>query len=128
MRDLSIIIPARNEMFLKETIDDILKNIEADTEVIAVFDGAWADPVIPQNERVNVIYVHKPIGQRAAQNLACRLAQGKYAAKVDAHCAFDKGFDKKIIEGFKVVGDDVVMVPVAPEVREQKLLPLISKI
>jgi hypothetical protein len=32
--------------------------------------------------------------------------------KIDAHCAFDKGFDRKILEGFKKVGDNVTMVPV----------------
>lgn len=111
MKDLSILIPAANEMFLKQTIDDILTHIEADTEIIAVLDGQWAEPPIPQHERVNIIYVPKSIGQRAAQNLACRLARGKYVAKVDAHCAFDQGFDRKMIEFFKEVGDDVTAVP-----------------
>ena len=32
--------------------------------------------------------------------------------KVDAHCSFDKGFDRKMIEGFKEVGDNVTMVPI----------------
>ncbi len=110
--DLSILIPARNEMFLARTIEDILSNIEADTEVIAVLDGAWADPPIPQHERVNVIYVPKSIGQRAATNMACRLSQAKYVMKLDAHCAFDKGFDRKMIEAFKESGDNVTMVPI----------------
>ena len=39
MRDLSILIPARNEVFLEQTIKNILENAEADTEVIAVLDG-----------------------------------------------------------------------------------------
>jgi glycosyltransferase involved in cell wall biosynthesis len=112
MKDLSILIPARNEMFLARTIEDLLANIEADTEIIAVLDGAWADPAIPQHERVNVIYLPEAIGQRATTNLACKLAQGKYVAKVDAHCSFDKGFDRKMIEFFKEVGDDVVAVPI----------------
>lgn len=112
MKELSILIPSRSEMFLKNTIEDILKNIEADTEVIAVLDGAWADPSIDQHGRVNIIYVPESIGQRGAQNLACRLSKAKYVMKVDAHCAFDKGFDRKMIEGFKQVGDDVTMVPV----------------
>lgn len=112
MKDLSILIPARNEMFLARTIEDILANIEADTEVIAVLDGQWADPPIPQHERVNIIYVPEAIGQRAAQNLACKLSRAKYVMKVDAHCSFDKGFDRKMIEGFKEVGDDVTMVPI----------------
>lgn len=112
MRDLSIIIPARNEMFTARTIEDILANIEADTEVIAVLDGAWVDPKIPQHDRVNIIYVPEPIGQRAAQNIAVRLSQAKFVMKVDAHCSFDKGFDRKMIEGFDKMGYNVVMVPV----------------
>lgn len=112
MKDLSILIPSRNEMFLARTIEDILSNIEADTEIIALLDGQWAEPAIPQHERVNIIYVAESVGQRAGTNLACQLAQGKYVMKVDAHCAFDKGFDRKMIEAFKEVGDDVTMVPV----------------
>jgi len=111
-RDLSILIPARNEMFLARTIEDILANIEADTEVIAVLDGKWADPPIPQNDRVNVIYLPESIGQRAATNLACKLSKAKYVMKCDAHCSFDKGFDTKMIDAFKEAGDNVTMVPI----------------
>lgn len=112
MKELSILIPARNEMFLNNTIDDIVKHCEADTEIIVVLDGAWADPGIPKNERVNVIYVPEAIGQRAATNLACQLSKAKYVMKVDAHCAFDQGFDRKMIEAFQKTGDNVTMVPV----------------
>ena len=110
--DLSILIPSRNEMFLARTIEDILANIEANTEVIAVLDGAWANPAIPQHERVNVIYLAQSIGQRAATNLACRLSRAKYVMKLDAHCSFDKGFDRKMLEAFQKSGDDVTMVPI----------------
>jgi glycosyltransferase involved in cell wall biosynthesis len=99
-------------MLLTRTIEDILSNIEADTEVIAVLDGQWSEPPIPQHERVKVIYVPEAIGQRAATNLACKVAEGKYVMKIDAHCAFDKGFDRKMIEAFKETGDDVTMVPI----------------
>lgn len=112
MTDLSILIPGRNEMFLSRTIEDIVSNIEADTEVIAVLDGAWADPSISQHPRVNVIHLGKSIGQRAATNLACKLSRAKYVMKCDAHCAFDKGFDRKMIEAFKLAGDSTTMVPI----------------
>lgn len=111
-KDLSILIPARNEMFLARTIEDILANIEADTEVIAVLDGAWAEPGVPQHERVTVVHLENSIGQRAATNLACKLSQAKYVMKCDAHCSFDKGFDRKMIEAFNESGDNVTMVPV----------------
>lgn len=112
MKDLSILIPSRNEMFLKNTIDDALAHIEADTEIIALLDGQWADPPIPQHERVNIIYVNKAVGQRAGTNKACKLANGKYVMKVDAHCSFDQGFDRKMLEAFEKTGDNVTMVPI----------------
>lgn len=94
---LSIIIPARNEMFLARTIQDILAHIEADTEIIAVLDGQWASPQLTQHPRVNVIFVPTPIGHRACTNLGVKLSRAKYIMKVDAHCSFDQGFDRKMI-------------------------------
>lgn len=111
-KDLSILIPARNEMFLAKTIESILENMEMDTEIISVLDGELADPPIPQHPRVNIVYLSKSIGQRAATNLACKLSKAKYIMKVDAHCSFDKGFDRKMIEAFAKVGDNVTMVPI----------------
>ena len=32
--------------------------------------------------------------------------------KVDAHCSFDKGFDRKMIEAFKETSDNVTLVPI----------------
>ena len=106
--DLSILIPSRNEVFLKNTIDDILKNIEGKTEVIAALDGAWASPQIEDDPRVTLIYFPESIGQRAATNQACRLSKAKYVMKIDAHCAFDKGFDVKMMS---VMQDDWTLVP-----------------
>jgi glycosyltransferase involved in cell wall biosynthesis len=110
--DLSIIIPARNEMFLKNTTEDFLANKEGRTEMIVVLDGKWADPPLAQHPDINVIYLPESVGQRAATNLGVRLSRSKYVAKTDAHCAFDKGFDRKMLEAFKETGDDVTMVPV----------------
>ena len=110
--NLSILIPARNEMFLARTIQDIIENSEETTEVIALLDGQWADPPIPHHERVNIMYVPQAVGQRAGTNLACKLSRAKYVMKIDAHCSFDKGFDRKMLEAFERTGDDVTMVPV----------------
>lgn len=110
--DLSILIPARNEMFLAKTIENILENIEADTEVLAVLDGAWADPGVHDDPRVVLIHYSQSIGQRAAANQAARLSKAKYVMKVDAHCVFDKGFDRKMLDAFQITGDNVTMVPV----------------
>jgi len=108
MVKLSILIPARNEMFLKNTVEDILKNMEADTEIIVALDGRWAEPALVQHPKVKVVYLPKSIGQRAATNLICKLSKAKYVMKVDAHCSFDKGFDRILLESMK---DNWTVVP-----------------
>lgn len=107
--DLSILIPARNEMFLSRTIEDILEHAKGDYEIIAVLDGQWAEPGIHDHERVQLIYHPESIGQRAATNEAARLSTGKWLMKVDAHCAFDQGFDVKMLADMQ---PDWTMVPV----------------
>jgi len=111
MKELTIILPARCEEFLGRTIQDILENSEADTELIAVLDGYLPDPPLPVSDKVTVIYNPVAVGQRAASNQAARIANGKYLMKADAHCAFDKGFDRKMLDAFKETGDDVTMIP-----------------
>ena len=98
-------------MFLRETVLDIVKNREAETEVITLLDGVPDNPPVPQLPNVSQIYVNKSVGQRAGANLAAKLSRAKYIMKVDAHCSFDKGFDRKMLEFFAEVGDDVTAVP-----------------
>jgi len=100
-KDLSVIIPARNEIWLERTIDDVLANSEADTEVIAVLDGYWPDPSISDRKRVVFAHVTEPIGQRGATNLGARMSEAKFVMKIDAHCSLDKGFDRKLIEDWR---------------------------
>jgi len=105
---LSIIIPSRNEQFLKNTVDDILKNIEGQTDIIVILDGQWATEGLPQHPRLTVVYLPESIGQRAAQNLGVKLSKAKFIMKCDAHCSFDKGFDRKMMEDMH---DDWTFVP-----------------
>ena len=106
--DLSILIPARNEMFLARTIEDILANIEGKTEIIVGLDGVWADPPVKDDPRVTIIHHSESIGQRAMTNELALLSKAKYVAKCDAHCAFDKGFDVKLMADMQ---DDWTVVP-----------------
>lgn len=108
---LSILVPSRNEMFLKRTIEDILEHSEADTEIIAVLDGQWAEPPVVQHEKVNIIKTGTVIGQREGTTIGAKLARGKYLMKVDAHCSFDQGFDRKMIDFMEKHGD-IVAVPI----------------
>ena len=105
---LSILIPARNEMFLAKTVENLLENIEDDTEIIVGLDGAWAEPGIPQHPRVTVVYFPESIGQRAMTNKLCKLSKAKYVMKLDAHCAVGKGFDRILLEDIK---DDWTILP-----------------
>jgi hypothetical protein len=93
MTSLSILIPSRNEIFLRRTIEDILSNAEGDTNIIAILDGAWSDPPIPDDPRVTLVYHPVSVGQRAATNEAARLSTADFVMKCDAHCMFAKGFD-----------------------------------
>ena len=109
MSELTVVIPSRNEMFLGHTIADILKHSEADTEIIAVSDGNWPVEPISDDPRITLITHFESVGQRAATNEAVRLSSAKYIMKVDVHCAFDQGFDRKMIA---LMEDDITMVPV----------------
>ena len=110
--DLTVIIPARNEEFLNRTIQDVLEHSKANTEVIAVLDGYLPNPPLKSDPRITIIYNPVSVGQRAAANQAAKLAKGKYVMKIDAHVAFDDGFDVKMLEAFKETGDNVTMMPV----------------
>lgn len=92
--NLSILIPARNEMFLTKTIQNVLENIRGDSEIIVVCDGNWPDPPIPDDLRVHAIYHSVPIGQRAAVNEAAKLSRAEFVMKLDAHCSVGPGFDE----------------------------------
>jgi hypothetical protein len=105
---LSILIPARNEMFLKNTVEGLLKSIRGNTEILVGLDGEWADPAIPDDERVTVVFYGKSIGQRAITNQLAKLSKAKYVMKLDAHCVLDEGFDVKMMEDMQ---DDWTMIP-----------------
>ncbi len=110
-KDLSVIITARNEEFLSRTVDNVLINREADTEVIVIFDGNWADPPIKDDKDVIIITHSESIGQRQAINEAIKLSTAKYIMKLDAHCLVEKGFDRVLCEAGDKLGKDVTQVP-----------------
>lgn len=107
--DLSIIVPARNEIFLAKTIENILENIRGNTEIIAVLDGYWPTPGIEDNPKVTIIHHTDSIGQRAASNEAVKISKAKCIMKVDAHCSFDEGFDVKMMQEMH---NDWTLVPI----------------
>lgn len=111
MIDLSVLIAARNEQFLARTVADVLEHRRGATEIVVVLDGAWAEPPLAQHPDVTVIRVPAPIGQRAAVNLAARVAQGRYLMKLDAHCSVAEGFDVELVQTGDALGPDVTQIP-----------------
>lgn len=107
--ELSIVIPARNEMFIRQTVENIISNIRGDTEVIVVLDGYWPEDKLVDDPKLTVVHFGESIGQRAATNVAVKLSKAKYIMKMDAHCAVDEGFDVKMIKDMQ---DDWTMVPI----------------
>ena len=111
MRDLSVIITARNEEFLARTVKGVLDAREADTEVIVFCDGNWPEPPIEDHEDVVLIYKNKSVGQRAGINEAVRASNAEFIMKLDAHCIVAKGFDKILVEDGRKLGKMVTQCP-----------------
>ena len=97
MRDLSVIIAARNEEFLARTVEGVLEKKRANTEIIVICDGNWPNPPIKDHPDVTIVYHPVSVGQRAAVNEGARLSQAKFIMKLDAHCILDEGFDVKLM-------------------------------
>jgi len=113
MADLSVLIPARHEAYLLNTIQDILANMRGDTDIIAICDGEWPLTPIPDHPRVHLLHFPESIGQRAATNQAARISGAKYLMKLDAHCAVSEGFDVALMTPYESgeLRDDVTTIP-----------------
>ena len=92
---LSVIIPARNEMYLQKTIDDCLAKLTTDFEIVVGLDGY--KPELKKDPRVVLCHSER-IGMRPMINKMAKMAKGEYLMKLDAHCILDEGVDKKLIE------------------------------
>jgi hypothetical protein len=98
---LTVIIPSKTEIFLKQTIEDVLKNATGDVEVIPVVDGYWPPKEeIVSDPRVN--YLHLEPSQKAQKrhgiNKAVEMCHGDFVMSLDAHCMVAPGFDEQLIK------------------------------
>ncbi len=105
---LSVLIAARQELFLQKTIDNVFEKAKGDVEVVVVLDGYWPNPALKEHPKLAIIHYQKPVGQRSAINIAARASQGKYIMKLDAHCILGEGFDEILAKDCK---DDWTVVP-----------------
>jgi hypothetical protein len=96
MSKLTVVIPARNEIYLQQTVDDIFTKAAGDIEVITVFDNYWPSPILRDRPGLTMIHWGGRRGMRAAINAAADIGKGDYLMKVDAHCLFADGFDETL--------------------------------
>lgn len=111
MPSLSVLIAARNEMFLNRTVADVLAHRRGDTDIVVVLDGDWPDEPLAPDPRVRVVKLSASIGQRASINLAARLSSADYIMKLDAHCGVAEGFDVELMRAAEELGPNVTQVP-----------------
>jgi hypothetical protein len=99
---LSIVIPSRNEKFLKRTILDVLEKATGEIEVFPVLDGYD----ISLEEIVNdprVQYITLPSNdftqkRHGINKVVNEFAKGEYIMCLDAHCMVAPGFDEQLIK------------------------------
>jgi len=95
MSMVSVIIPARNEPYLQETIQDLLAKAKGEIEIKAVLDGYWpkAEEIV-EDPRVSYLHFPTPKGMRNAINSGAAVVKGEFLLKTDAHCLFSEGWDE----------------------------------
>jgi glycosyltransferase involved in cell wall biosynthesis len=113
---LTVIVPARHELFLKNTILEVVNKAHGPVECLAVLDGYD----IPEEEVVKdprVRYIkrpyHKELTKRHAINDAVKQASFDHIMALDAHCLLGEGYDVILQRDCQ---DNWVMIP-----RREKL-------
>lgn len=115
---VSVIIPSRSDQWLQQTVDDLFKKAEGEVEVIVVYDGRWADPILKDNPNLVQIHhgmLHDNLGMRPSINAGVAVSQGEYIMVIDEQCGVDQGYDVKLIADCE---DDWVVIP-----RRKRLEP-----
>jgi len=96
---LSIVIPSRNEVFLKRTIEEVLEKATGEIEIFPILDGYYIteeEKVI--DKRVKYIHFETGLGKRQGINAMVAVCNGEYVMSLDAHCMVAKGFDEQLIK------------------------------
>lgn len=115
---LSIVIPSRSDQWLQQTVDDLFNKAEGEVEVIVVYDGRWADPILKDDPSLVQIHhgiIHDNLGMRPSINAGVAVARGSHLMVIDEQCAVDQGYDLKLAADCQ---DDWVVIP-----RRQRLDP-----
>jgi len=90
---VSVIIPARKEPYLKQTLRDLYANAEDEIETIVILDGWEPNPGLRRYKGMKILKHDAPLGMRPSIMEAVDAATGKYIMKIDAHCSIGPGWD-----------------------------------
>ena len=94
MSKVSVIIPVRKELYLRETLKDLYDNAEGEIEVLVVLDGEPLEYKIPRRKGLRTLRNKTVKGRRYCTNKAAEAATGDYLMKMDAHCTIGEGWDE----------------------------------
>tara|TARA_Y100000593_G_scaffold43386_2_gene83001 strand:- start:4823 stop:5980 length:1158 start_codon:yes stop_codon:yes gene_type:complete len=95
---VSVIIPARNELYLARTIESLQTTAKGPIEVLVFFDS-WEIYIEVRDQVAEMPGVScwynqgEAVGIRAGSNFLAERALGKYLFRVDGHCSFSEGWD-----------------------------------
>jgi glycosyltransferase involved in cell wall biosynthesis len=101
-KGLTVILPAKNEIFLKKTIEETLSKSRGNVEILPVLDGYdIPDEEVVKDSRVR--YIKRPfktfdLTKRQCINEAVEQASYDYVMALDAHCMLGEGYDLTILE------------------------------
>ena len=97
---LSVIIPSYKDPYHEKTVKDLLDNSELGDklEIVSVFDGYWPSWELVSDPRRKIIHLGKNRGMRGAINAGVAVSKGEFFMRLDEHCCFDKGYDRKLTE------------------------------
>jgi len=97
---LSIIVPIYNsEVYLKDCLDSILKDLNNNTELILIDDGSTdnSDKIYCNYQQDNIkIFKNSNHGVSYSRNFGIKKATGKYVMFVDSDDLLTNGWYKKI--------------------------------
>lgn len=91
---VTVIIPARQEPYIRETLKDLYAGASGEIEVLLILDGWQPDYKLPRKKGLKVLRNKQVIGMRPSINAAAEIATGKYIMKLDAHCTIGAGWDE----------------------------------
>lgn len=101
-KGLTVILPAKSEIFLKKTIEECINKAKSNVEVLAILDGYdIPDEEVVKDSRVR--YIKRPfktfdLTKRQCINEAVEQASYDYVMALDAHCMLGEGYDLTILE------------------------------